>query len=220
MAESSESGRLASEDGGGSLEAEDDEEREPLLPRTAWAQPPKGAPGIAVRLVEAAGQEGAASPREAGDKELLLRSWDASSRPSRSVSVSRSSPTHPTRKRPRGAGATRPLHDPAAPLPVPCRERVAARPLQGPISVPHQHLPGRKGGHSDNLPVRSTDQGARRQPKLGPLAFLSAPRCPRIFPRGHRPLHLRPVVVTLILGASRKSKPKLLKSDTEKNLAR
>ncbi|XP_059020433.1 phosphatidylinositol 4-kinase type 2-beta isoform X1 [Mustela lutreola] len=112
MAESSESGRLASEDGGGSLEAADDEEREPLLPRTAWAQPPKGAPGIAVRLVEAAGQEGAASPREAGDKELLLRSWDASSRPSRSVSVSRSSPTHPTRKRPRGAVLNTFLDDP------------------------------------------------------------------------------------------------------------
>ncbi|XP_034527892.1 phosphatidylinositol 4-kinase type 2-beta isoform X2 [Ailuropoda melanoleuca] len=96
MAECSEPGRLASADGGGSLEEEDDEEREPLLPRIAWAQPPKGAPGSAVRLVEAAGEEGAASPREAGDKELLLPSWDAPSRPSRSVS-SRSSPSGLTR---------------------------------------------------------------------------------------------------------------------------
>ncbi|XP_025777683.1 phosphatidylinositol 4-kinase type 2-beta [Puma concolor] len=81
MAESSEPGLRASA-GGGSLEEEDDEEREPLLPRFAWAQPPKGAPGSAVRLVEAAGEEGAASPREAGDAELLLPSRDAPSRSS------------------------------------------------------------------------------------------------------------------------------------------
>lgn len=124
MAECSEPGRLASADGGGSLEEEDDEEREPLLPRIAWAQPPKGAPGSAVRLVEAAGEEGAASPREAGDKELLLPSWDAPSRPSRSVS-SRSSPSGLTRN----AGATRPLPPPRSPPPA--RVGVAAQPLPG-----------------------------------------------------------------------------------------
>ncbi|XP_006731612.1 serine/threonine-protein kinase BRSK1-like [Leptonychotes weddellii] len=219
MAESSEPGRLASADGGGSLEEEDDEEREPLLPRIAWAQPPKGAPGSAVRLVEAAGEESAASPREAGDKELLLPSWDAPSGPSGSVSGFRSSPTRPKRKRPRGAGATRPLPPPRSPPRA--RVAVAAQPLRGPISVPHQHLPGRKGSQPGDPPLQSTGQGARRRSNLGALAFLSAPPFPRTFSRGHWPRHLRPVVVTeLILGASPKSKPKLLKSDPEKNLAR
>ncbi|XP_077924586.1 phosphatidylinositol 4-kinase type 2-beta isoform X2 [Halichoerus grypus] len=204
MAESSEPGRLASADGGGSLEEEDDEEREPLLPRIAWAQPPKGAPGSAVRLVEAAGEEGAASPREAGDKELLLPSWDAPSGPSGSVSGLRSSPTRPKRKRPRGAGATRPLPPPRSPPRA--RVAVAAQPLRGPISVPHQRLPGRKGSQPGNPPLRSTGQGARRRSNLGALAFLSAPLFPRTFSRGHWPRHLRPVVVTeLILGASPKT---------------
>ncbi|XP_032962335.1 phosphatidylinositol 4-kinase type 2-beta isoform X2 [Rhinolophus ferrumequinum] len=82
MAESSEPGRRAAT-GGGSLDEEEDEEREPLLPRIAWAQPRKGAPGTAVRLVEAAGEEGAGSPGEAGDKELLLPPRDAPRSPSR-----------------------------------------------------------------------------------------------------------------------------------------
>lgn len=84
MAESSEPRRLAPA-GGDDLEEEDDaeeqEEREPLLPRVAWAQPRKGAPGNAVRLVEAPedeGAEGAASQLEAGDQELLLESGRAS----------------------------------------------------------------------------------------------------------------------------------------------
>ena len=126
MAESSEPGLRASA-GGGSLEEEDDEEREPLLPRFAWAQPPQGAPGSAVRLVEAAGEEGAASPREAGDAELLLPSRDAPSRSSWGVGVLRGSPTHPNRKPPPGAGATRPRSPPRGP---PCA-RVAAQPLPG-----------------------------------------------------------------------------------------
>ncbi|XP_012579486.1 PREDICTED: phosphatidylinositol 4-kinase type 2-beta [Condylura cristata] len=46
------------------------DEREPLLPRIAWAQARKGAPGNAVRLEGAAGTEGAASPLQAGDQEL------------------------------------------------------------------------------------------------------------------------------------------------------
>ncbi|XP_049486360.1 phosphatidylinositol 4-kinase type 2-beta isoform X3 [Panthera uncia] len=111
MAESSEPGLRASA-GGGSLEEEDDEEREPLLPRFAWAQPPKGAPGSAVRLVEAAGEEGAASPREAGDEELLLPSRDAPSRSSWGVGVLRGSPTHPNRKPPLGAALNTFLDDP------------------------------------------------------------------------------------------------------------
>ncbi|XP_026904474.1 phosphatidylinositol 4-kinase type 2-beta [Acinonyx jubatus] len=111
MAESSEPGLRASA-GGGSLEEEDDEEREPLLPRFAWAQTPKGAPGSAVRLVEAAGEEGAASPREAGDAELLLPSRDAPSRSSWGVGVLRGSPTHPNRKPPLGAALNTFLDDP------------------------------------------------------------------------------------------------------------
>ncbi|XP_045330317.1 phosphatidylinositol 4-kinase type 2-beta [Leopardus geoffroyi] len=111
MAESSEPGLRASA-GGGSLEEEDDEEREPLLPRFAWAQPLKGAPGSAVRLVEAAGEEGAASPREAGDEELLLPSRDAPSRSSWGVGVLSGSPTHPNRKPPLGAALNTFLDDP------------------------------------------------------------------------------------------------------------
>ncbi|XP_039092593.1 phosphatidylinositol 4-kinase type 2-beta isoform X2 [Hyaena hyaena] len=111
MAESSGPGRRASA-GGGSLEEEDDEEREPLLPRIAWAQPPKGAPGSAVRLVEAAGEEGAASPREAGDEELLLPSRDAPRSCSWGVRALQSSPTGPNRKRPLGAALNTFLDDP------------------------------------------------------------------------------------------------------------
>ncbi|XP_014644392.1 PREDICTED: phosphatidylinositol 4-kinase type 2-beta isoform X2 [Ceratotherium simum simum] len=91
MAESSEPGRRASA-GGGSLEEEDDEEREPLLPRIAWAQPRKAAPGSAVRLLETAQEEDAASPGEAGDKELLLRPRDAPRCPSGDGRAPRSRP--------------------------------------------------------------------------------------------------------------------------------
>ncbi|XP_054437980.1 phosphatidylinositol 4-kinase type 2-beta [Pteronotus mesoamericanus] len=91
MAESSEPGRRAAA-GGGSLDEEEDEEREPLLPRIAWAPPRKGAPGTAVRLVDATGEAGALSPGEADDKELLLRPADSPRCPSRSVGLPRSSP--------------------------------------------------------------------------------------------------------------------------------
>ncbi|XP_012592917.1 phosphatidylinositol 4-kinase type 2-beta isoform X2 [Microcebus murinus] len=57
---------------GGSQGEEEDEEREPLLPRVAWAHRRKDAPGGAVRLLEAAGEAGAASPSVAVDEELLL----------------------------------------------------------------------------------------------------------------------------------------------------
>ncbi|XP_076992638.1 phosphatidylinositol 4-kinase type 2-beta isoform X1 [Tamandua tetradactyla] len=87
MAELSEPGPRASA-GGGILEEEGDEEREPLLPRIAWAQPPKSAPGSAVRLVEVSGEENAASPHTAGDEELLLSSGDASLSPSWNLNVS------------------------------------------------------------------------------------------------------------------------------------
>ncbi|XP_004038549.2 phosphatidylinositol 4-kinase type 2-beta [Gorilla gorilla gorilla] len=78
MEDPSEPDRLASADGG-SPEEEEDGEREPLLPRIAWAHPRRGAPGSAVRLLDAAGEEG-----EAGDEELPLPPGD--------VGVSRSSP--------------------------------------------------------------------------------------------------------------------------------
>lgn len=53
---------------------DDDEEREPLLPRVAWAQPRRGAPGTAVRL---RADEGAAVPRKPTPVELPLASGDA-----------------------------------------------------------------------------------------------------------------------------------------------
>ncbi|XP_037685445.1 phosphatidylinositol 4-kinase type 2-beta isoform X2 [Choloepus didactylus] len=91
MAEPSEPGRRASA-GDGSPEEEGDEEREPLLPRIAWAQPPKVTPGGAVRLLEAAGEENTASPRRAGDEELLLSPGDASRCPSWNLNVFPASP--------------------------------------------------------------------------------------------------------------------------------
>lgn len=88
MAEASEPGQLAAASGGSSG-AEEDEEREPLLPRIAWAPPRKGAPGSAVRLAEAPREEGAAS---AGDTEQPLRPGDAPRCPSRGVGLPQSSP--------------------------------------------------------------------------------------------------------------------------------
>ncbi|XP_040821783.1 phosphatidylinositol 4-kinase type 2-beta isoform X2 [Ochotona curzoniae] len=90
---------------GGSLAAEEeDEEREPLLPRVAWAQPRKGAPGSAVRLLEAAGDAGDAG--EAGDGEELLLPGDSAGCASRDVGVPRTSPTDLDRSRLSGAATT------------------------------------------------------------------------------------------------------------------
>lgn len=118
MAESSEPGRRAAA-GGGSLDEEEDEEREPLLPRIAWAEPRKGAPGTAVRLVEAAREEGAGSPGETGDKELLLRPKDAPRCPCRGVGCLRSSSTDLDWSSPACSGATRLFPCPRGPLRAP-----------------------------------------------------------------------------------------------------
>ncbi|XP_048220156.1 phosphatidylinositol 4-kinase type 2-beta isoform X2 [Perognathus longimembris pacificus] len=88
MAEFRESGRRAS---AGGREEDDDEEREPLLPRIAWAGPRRGAPGSAVRLLEAAGDEGVAVLREAGDGDSPAPPGDASRRLSRDLGASGSS---------------------------------------------------------------------------------------------------------------------------------
>ena len=77
MAEASEPGRPESAGSGSLEEDEEDEEREPLLPRIVWAQRRKVAPGGAVRLETAAGEEGAASPSQASDRELPLLLRDA-----------------------------------------------------------------------------------------------------------------------------------------------
>ncbi|XP_071073254.1 phosphatidylinositol 4-kinase type 2-beta isoform X2 [Dasypus novemcinctus] len=93
MAEPSEAGRRESA-GSESPEEEGDEEREPLLPRIAWAQTRKDAPGGAVRLVAAAaGEESAASPRLAGDEEVLLSAGDVSRCPSWNLNGPGASPT-------------------------------------------------------------------------------------------------------------------------------
>lgn len=63
---------------------DEDEEREPLLPRVAWAQPRRGAPGSAVRLQE---DEGAAVPIEPNSTELSLASGDTSTSVSFSAEV-------------------------------------------------------------------------------------------------------------------------------------
>ncbi|KAI5945802.1 Phosphatidylinositol 4-kinase type 2-beta [Manis javanica] len=114
MAESSAPGRSESP-GSGSLAdetEEEEEEREPLLPRITWAPPRRGAPGGAVRLVEAGGEEGAAFPREAGDEEPLLPHRDAPRCPSRGPRGLRNSPTDPDRIRPVGSELNTFLDDP------------------------------------------------------------------------------------------------------------
>ncbi|XP_036186298.1 phosphatidylinositol 4-kinase type 2-beta isoform X7 [Myotis myotis] len=92
MAECPEPGQLAA--AGGALLDGEDEEREPLLPRIAWAQPRKSAPGTAVRMVEAAGKEGAASLRTI-DEDVLFGPNDSPRCSSLDVGLPRSSPTHP-----------------------------------------------------------------------------------------------------------------------------
>lgn len=119
MAESSEPGRRAAAGGGSLDEEEEDAEREPLLPRIAWARPRKGAPGTAVRLVEAAREEGAGSPVETGDQELLPRPRDAPRRPCRVVGCLRSSATDLDWSSPACSGATRRFPGPRGPLRAP-----------------------------------------------------------------------------------------------------
>uniref|UniRef100_A0A8D2JJ41 Phosphatidylinositol 4-kinase type 2 n=1 Tax=Sciurus vulgaris TaxID=55149 RepID=A0A8D2JJ41_SCIVU len=99
MAEPCDPGRRGSA-GGGNPEEEEDEEREPLLPRIAWAQPRRGAPGGAVRLQEAAGDEGAAAPRQARDQKSPLPPKD------RSSGASRGSPTNQSGNRSSGSVIT------------------------------------------------------------------------------------------------------------------
>lgn len=112
MAEASESGRPESAGSGSLEEDEEDEEREPLLPRIAWAQRRKVAPGGAVRLETAAGEEGAASPSQASDRELLLLPLDASFSSSPGLGRQRSSPTNLDRSRPVGSELNTFLDDP------------------------------------------------------------------------------------------------------------
>ncbi|XP_065763479.1 phosphatidylinositol 4-kinase type 2-beta isoform X2 [Muntiacus reevesi] len=112
MAEASEPGRPESAGSGSLEEDEEDEEREPLLPRVAWAQRRKVAPGGAVRLETAAGEEGAASPGQASDRELLLLPLDASFSSSPGLGRQRSSPTNLDRSRPVGSELNTFLDDP------------------------------------------------------------------------------------------------------------
>lgn len=91
MEESPEPERRAA--AGGALLDGEDEEREPLLPRIAWAQPRRSAPGTAVRMVEAAQKEGLAS-LNAIDEKLLFGPKDSPCCPSLDLGLPRSSPTH------------------------------------------------------------------------------------------------------------------------------
>lgn len=83
---------------------DEDEEREPLLPRVAWAQPRRGAPGSAMRLQA---DEGAAVPREPATDKPPLAAGDASTSTSLSI--------EPDRTRISGSGATRVRAQPAPP---------------------------------------------------------------------------------------------------------
>lgn len=210
MAESSEPGRRAAA-GGESLDGEEDEEREPLLPRIAWAPPRKGAPGTAVRLVREAGEAGAASRGEADDQELLLRPAPSPRCPSRGGGLPRSSPTDLDWSRSVASGAPRlcpaPRGRPRSPPPSP----VPAPALRLP-SLPHSSAclvrkavswPGIPAGRRPGA-SRRADLGHRRRPSAAP------PRRPRL-PRGCKLLHLRPA-------ASPSGEPTLLESDTGGNL--
>ncbi|XP_066240727.1 phosphatidylinositol 4-kinase type 2-beta [Saccopteryx leptura] len=105
MAEPSEPGRRGAA-GGQSPDEEDDEEREPLLPRVAWAPPRRGAPGTAVRMVEAAREEIASSSGETDDQELLLRLKSSLGSSSRGVGIPRTPATDPDWNRPVGSGCS------------------------------------------------------------------------------------------------------------------
>lgn len=155
---------------GGSLAAEEeDEEREPLLPRVAWAQPRKGAPGSAVRLLEAAGDAGDAG--EAGDGEELLLPGDSAGCASRDVGVPRTSPTDLDRSRLSGAGASSsPLLSARGP---------SAQPMASALSPSVHALPGRACPYLvDTLPARLPGT-PRLSPSLslpGSLAAVPSPK--------------------------------------------
>lgn len=85
---------------------DEDEEREPLLPRVAWAQPRRGAPGSAVRLQA---DEGAAVLHEPATDEPPVVSGDGS--------ITASLSTEPDRTRSAGSGATHARVQPALPCP-------------------------------------------------------------------------------------------------------
>lgn len=212
MAESLEPGRRASPGGGRPEEEDDDEEREPLLPRIAWAQPRKAAPGSAVRLVETAREDGAASPGEAGDKELLLRPRDAPRCPSRSVRTLRSSSPRQNRKRPVGSGATRPFPSlrgpPGAPVAaqpgfmlVPGAQLPAAPLASRPAPAPFRLAPAlaQEERRFVGQPGRSPDRGPAAAQTSDTLPLSPAPLFTRTFPRGRRLLHPRPLVVVKLL---------------------
>lgn len=181
MAESPEPERPAAAAGGAPLDGED-EEREPLLPRIAWAQPRRSAPGSAVRMVEAARLEGAAS-LSAMDEKRLFGPQEAPCCPCADVGLA-GSLTAPPRDSDRSlsSGAPRPPR-PFSPGPPARRPR---------LSSP---------GHPGACPVRKAGRRRRRRAsRPGPppgtrrccdpdtvLALLSRSRglCP--FPRGRGP---------------------------------
>lgn len=171
-----------------SLDGED-EEQEPLLPRIAWAQPRRSAPGTAVRLVEAAREKDAASPGEDDDKELPRRTQDSHRHPSRDVEVPPTSPVGVERNRFRGSGATRLLPSPRGPPRAPVAAqvpRLLGPPLRGPRPAParfsgsHGHLGGRTGVCRASRPGRRS--GARRP---DPDTFLACRSCSRPLPVLH-----------------------------------
>ncbi|XP_057581744.1 phosphatidylinositol 4-kinase type 2-beta isoform X1 [Hippopotamus amphibius kiboko] len=98
--------------GGGSPDEEEDAEREPLLPRVAWARPRKGAPGVAVRLEDASGEEGSAASGQASDQELPLLPQEASFSSSLALGRLRSSPSSLDRNRAVGSELNTFLDDP------------------------------------------------------------------------------------------------------------
>lgn len=222
MAEASEPGQLAAASGGSSG-AEEDEEREPLLPRIAWAPPRKGAPGSAVRLAEAPREEGAAS---AGDTEQPLRPGDAPRCPSRGVGLPQSSPADLDWNRAVGSGATRLSPSPRA-LPRAPAAPAAARPPHSGFSLsPRSGLPPCPCSVSCLALALQQRQCARipsgaqagGQPPvklthLYTLPFSPVPAFTLTLSRGSRLLH-----PSLNLEASSKNEPKLLESDTEENL--
>lgn len=192
MAEASEPGRPASAGSGSLEEGEEDGEREPLLPRVAWAQRRTLAPGGAVRLEAAAAEEGAASPSQASDRELLPLPLDASFSSSPGLGRQRSSPTSPDRNRPVGSGATRPF-----PTPAPCQSAPVRRAQQAPPRVQPRLL-----SLSPASPVGKTVRQASR-PEHRPRVQLSlTPWSPRLFlPHPHSPVysHLLPRPQRLLL---------------------
>ena len=136
-----------------------------------------------MRLETAAGEEGAASPSQASDRELLLLPLDASFSSSPGLGRQRSSPTSPDRNRPVGSGAARLFPTPAPCQSAPLRRAQRSSPSSGRCPRLLSLSPA-----SPCLVGKTVPQASR--PEHWPRVQLSVtPWSPRLFlPHPHSPV--------------------------------